>query len=196
MKRTHISYSLDRTCLILLITLALLSLILLLIVGQNKSSPSTDTSSNQQKHSILDQNLNDPSQLPRVPRFAYFISGTKGDVSSVKRLLQAVYNPRNYYLLHLDFEASDGERLELAKYVKVESGVMREFGNVMVLGKGDLVTYKGPTMIASILHGVAILLKQFEDWDWFVNLSAEDYPLMPQDGNFLNFCFDFSVFLA
>ncbi|XP_011031470.1 PREDICTED: xylosyltransferase-like [Populus euphratica] len=181
MKRTHISYSLDRTCLILLITLALLSLILLLTVGQNKSSPSTDTSSNQQKHFILDQNLNDPSQLPRLPRFAYFISGTKGDVSSVKRLLQAVYHPRNYYLLHLDFEASDGERLELAKYVKVESGVMRKFGNVMVLGKGDLVTYKGPTMIASILHGVAILLKQFEDWDWFVNLSAEDYPLMPQD---------------
>ncbi|KAF9681301.1 hypothetical protein SADUNF_Sadunf06G0211700 [Salix dunnii] len=181
MKRTHISYSLDRTCLILFITLALLSLILLLIVGQNKSFPSTDTSPNQQKFSILDQNLNDPSQLPRLPRFAYFISGTKGDVSSVKRLLQAVYHPRNYYLLHLDFEASDGERLELAKYVKVESGVIREFGNVLVLGKGDLVTYKGPTMIASILHGVAILLKQFEDWDWFVNLSAEDYPLMPQD---------------
>lgn len=196
MKRTHISYSLDRTCMILLITLALLSLILLLIIGQNKSSPSTDTSSNQQKHSILDQNLNDPSQLPRLPRFAYFISGTKGDVSSVKRLLQAVYHPRNYYLLHLDFEASEGERLELAKYVKVESGVMREFGNVMVLGKGDLVTYKGPTMIASILHGVAILLKQFEDWDWFVNLSAEDYPLMSQDGNFLNFRFAFLVFLA
>ncbi|CAK7353902.1 unnamed protein product [Dovyalis caffra] len=181
MKRTHISYSLDRTCLIPLIAIALLSLILLLFVGQNKSSPSTGISSNQQNLDLLDKNLYDPSQLPRLPRFAYLISGTKGDVSRVKRLLQAVYHPRNCYLLHLDFEASDDERLELAKYVKVESGVIREFGNVMVLGKGDLVTYKGPTMIASILHGVAILLKQFEDWDWFVNLSAEDYPLMPQD---------------
>ena len=61
-------------------------------------------------------------------------------------------------------------------------GVIREFGNVMVIGKADLVTYKGPTMIASTLHAVAILLKEAKDWDWFVNLSASDYPLMSQDG--------------
>ncbi|KAF2306289.1 hypothetical protein GH714_016299 [Hevea brasiliensis] len=72
-------------------------------------------------------------------------------------------------------------RLELAKYVKSE-GVIGVFGNVMVIGKADLVTYKGPTMIASTLHAIAILLKQAGDWDWFVNLSASDYPLMRQDG--------------
>ena len=69
----------------------------------------------------------------------------------------------------------------MAKCVKSE-GVIREFGNVMVIGKADLVTYKGPTMIASTLHAVAILLKEAKDWDWFVNLSASDYPLMSQDG--------------
>ncbi|MCL7047078.1 hypothetical protein MKW94_027598, partial [Papaver nudicaule] len=31
------------------------------------------------------------------------------------------------------------------------------------------------------LHGVAILLKQGMEWDWFVNLSPLDYPLMTQD---------------
>ncbi|GLT71316.1 hypothetical protein SLA2020_433460 [Shorea laevis] len=93
---------------------------------------------------------------------------------------QAVYHPRNYYLLHLDLEASDAERLELAKYVKSES-VIREFRNVMVVGKANLVTFKGPTMIASTLHAIAILLKQAKDWDWFVNLSASDYPLVSQD---------------
>lgn len=54
--------------------------------------------------------------------------------------------------------------------------------NVMVMGLADLVTEKGPTMLASTLHGVAILLKKAEDWDWFINLSSSDYPLMPQDG--------------
>ncbi|OMO62238.1 Glycosyl transferase, family 14 [Corchorus olitorius] len=62
----------------------------------------------------------------------------------------------------------------------------REFGNVMVIRKADLVTYKGPTMIASMLHAVAILLKEAKDWDWFLNLSASDYPLMSQDDMVLN----------
>ncbi|XP_039040631.1 beta-glucuronosyltransferase GlcAT14C-like [Hibiscus syriacus] len=86
------------------------------------------------------------------------------------------------HLLHLDLETSDSERLDLAKYVKSER-VIREFGNVIVIGKANLVIYKGPTVIASTLHAVAILLKEAKDWDWFVNLSAFDYPLMTQDGN-------------
>ncbi|CAN4116950.1 unnamed protein product [Withania somnifera] len=98
----------------------------------------------------------------------------------MKRLLQAVYHPRNYYLLNLDLEALDCERLELAKYVKLDI-VFREFGNVKVVGKSDLVTNKGPTMLASMLHAIAILLKVSKSWDWFINLSASDFPLKTQD---------------
>lgn len=115
------------------------------------------------------------TQLPEVPRLAYFITGSKGDGGRLNRLVRAVYHPRNYYLLHLDLDASDEERLNLAKNVK-------GMKNVMVVGKGNLVTSKGPTMIACLLHAVAILLKQGKDWNWFVNLGASDYPLMPQDG--------------
>ncbi|KAL3628621.1 hypothetical protein CASFOL_027667 [Castilleja foliolosa] len=128
-------------------------------------------------NSVVDS---DSLALPELPRFAYFLSGTTGDSRRLKRLLQALYHPRNYYLLHLDFAASDAERLELAKYVKSES-VIRRFRNVMVMGKGNLVTPKGPTMMASTLHAVSILLKQADRWDWFVNLGASDYPTMPQD---------------
>lgn len=109
------------------------------------------------------------------------ITGTKGEVARVRRLLQAAYHPRNYYLLHLDLEAPESERIELAKYVKSENA-FRQFGNVMVIGKADLITYRGPTEIASMLHAIAILLKKAKDWDWFINLSSSDYPLVPQDG--------------
>ncbi|XP_010553288.1 PREDICTED: beta-glucuronosyltransferase GlcAT14C [Tarenaya hassleriana] len=111
-----------------------------------------------------------------IPRFAYLVTGTKGDGARVKRLVRAIHHQRNYYLLHLDLEASDEERLELAKYVRSE-----KMKNVMVMGMADLVTEKGPTMLANTLHGVAIMLKKASDWDWFINLSASDYPLMPQD---------------
>uniref|UniRef100_A0A2N9IND6 Uncharacterized protein n=1 Tax=Fagus sylvatica TaxID=28930 RepID=A0A2N9IND6_FAGSY len=168
-----------------LVTIFVLSVILLLTLtlGHSKFSSATDFSYDQPRFTVLDRNFGDGNNrlgLTKLPRFAYLISGTKGDVASVWRLLQAVYHPRNYYVLHLDLEASDAERLELAKYVKSENVIM-EFRNVMVVGKPNLVTYKGPTMIASTLHAVAILLKRAKDWDWFVNLSATDYPLVSQD---------------
>lgn len=180
MKKPHISSSPDRPWLLPLVSISVLSVIIILTVSlsHGKFSPSSEFTD-------ADQILGEQLRQRSLPRLAYLISGTKGDGVRVKRLLQAVYHPLNYYVLHLDLEALDSERLELAKYVKSEIA-MRVFKNVMVIGKADLITYKGPTMIASTLHAVAILLKQAKDWDWFINLSASDYPLMPQDGN--QFC--------
>ncbi|KAL6553455.1 Beta-glucuronosyltransferase GlcAT14A [Orobanche gracilis] len=47
-----------------------------------------------------------------------------------------------------------------------------------------MVTYRGPTMVSNTLHACAFLLKRYKDWDWFINLSASDYPLVTQDGEF------------
>jgi protein xylosyltransferase len=62
------------------------------------------------------------------------------------RTLQALYHPRNHDLLHLDLEAPPRERLELTKYMKMEP-IFVEAKNVHVVGKANLVTYKGPPMI-------------------------------------------------
>ncbi|KAL3027789.1 hypothetical protein AAZX31_03G075200, partial [Glycine max] len=83
-------------------------------------------------------------------------------------------------LLHLNLEASNAERLVLAKYVKSQT-MFTAFGNVLVVGKPDLVTYKGPTIIASTLHGIALSLKKAPHWDWLINLNASDYPLLSHD---------------
>ncbi|KAK4265202.1 hypothetical protein QN277_026285 [Acacia crassicarpa] len=115
-----------------------------------------------------------------VPRIAYLISGSMGDGESLKRTLKALYHPRNQYAVHLDLEASTQERLELANYVKNEP-LFAQLGNVRVIVKANLVTYRGPTMVTNTLHAAAILLKEGGDWDWFVNLSASDYPLVTQD---------------
>jgi hypothetical protein len=56
-------------------------------------------------------------------------------------------------------------------------------GNVWIVGRPNLVTYRGPTMLTTTLHAVALLLRLRRRWDWFVNLSASDYPLVTQDGN-------------
>lgn len=115
------------------------------------------------------------------PRLAYLISGTKGDSQRMKRTLQAIYHPRNQYILHMDLEAPPRERIELAMFVKNDP-TFGEVENVHVMAQANLVTYKGPTMIACTLNAVAILLKEGANWDWFINLSASDYPLVTQDG--------------
>ncbi|CAM0880266.1 unnamed protein product [Alopecurus aequalis] len=115
-----------------------------------------------------------------VPRLAYLVSGSKGDLDRLWRTLHALYHPRNLYVVHLDREAPVGERLELARRV-ANSTVFRRVGNVEVIRRANMVTYRGPTMVANTLHACAVLLRRSRDWDWFINLSASDYPLMTQD---------------
>ncbi|KAH7667835.1 Glycosyl transferase family 14 protein [Dioscorea alata] len=162
MRKPHRS---DRHCLpVLLLFLLSLPLLLPLILLPLISISSTEP-------------LRPP---PTVPRLAYLIYGSSGDGVRLARLLRAVYHPWNYYLLSLDAAAAVDERVDLAKFVASDA-VFEKFGNVRVAGDADEVTRKGPTMIASTLHAVAILLRECKDWSWFINLSAGDYPLMPQD---------------
>lgn len=121
-----------------------------------------------------------------VPRLAYLISGSMGDGGSLKRTLKALYHPRNQYVVHLDLEASPEERLELAAYVRNEPLFMA-LGNVRMLVRANLVTYRGPTMVSNTLHAAAVLLRDGGEWDWFINLSSSDYPLVTQDGKEMKF---------
>lgn len=83
-------------------------------------------------------------------------------------------------MLHLDQSASQKERDKLALYVQGVK-VFWAAQNVNVVGKSDVVSSKGSSFLSAVLHGAAILLKLCEDWDWFVNLSVNDYPLVTQD---------------
>ena len=118
----------------------------------------------------------------KLPRFAYLVSGSKGDVEKLWRTLRAVYHPRNQYVVHMDLESPVDERLELASRINKDP-MYSKTGNVYMITKANLVTYRGPTMVANTLHACAVLLKRSANWDWFINLSASDYPLVTQDGN-------------
>lgn len=121
------------------------------------------------------------SHEDKLPRFAYLVSGSKGGGEKLWRTLRAVYHPRNQYVVHLDLESPVDERLELASRINNDP-MYSKTGNVYMITKANLVTYKGPTMVANTLHACAVLLKRSANWDWFINLSASDYPLVTQDG--------------
>ncbi|XP_031401855.1 beta-glucuronosyltransferase GlcAT14A [Punica granatum] len=114
------------------------------------------------------------------PAFAYYIFGGRSDKDQIFRLFLAVYHPRNRYLLHLGAEASDNERRALAAEVAAVPAV-RSFGNADVVGKPDRINFMGASNIASTLRAASVLLKVASEWDWFITLSASDYPLITQD---------------
>ncbi|KAH6818624.1 Core-2/I-branching beta-1 [Perilla frutescens var. frutescens] len=124
---------------------------------------------------ILPQHQNNPYNAT----FAYLISGSSGDTMKLKRLMLALYHPANHYLIHLDAAAPDEDHREIARFVS-SNGVFAEVGNVWIVKKANLVTYRGPTMLATTLHAMSLLLRTAK-WDWFINLSASDYPLLTQD---------------
>ncbi|KAK9107836.1 hypothetical protein Syun_023847 [Stephania yunnanensis] len=122
-----------------------------------------------------------PSPSPPPPRLAYLISGSAGDGLMLSRTLLALYHPRNHYVVHLDLESSPQERLDLHRFIS-DHPLFTKIRNVRMITKANLVTYRGPTMVANTLHAAAVLLREGGDWDWFINLSASDYPLVTQDG--------------
>lgn len=140
-------------------------------------------STNQTSSIIIELNISKPlptPSAPPLPRFAYLISGSKGDQHRLWRTLQSLYHPRNQYVVHLDLESPLQERLELASRIEKDS-VFSKIGNVYMISKANMVTYRGPTMVSNTLHACAILLRRSRDWDWFINLGASDYPLVTQD---------------
>ncbi|KAK2451273.1 beta-glucuronosyltransferase GlcAT14A [Trifolium repens] len=109
----------------------------------------------------------------------HLLIGSKGDAMKIKRLLKALYHPGNYYLIHMDHGAPKKDHRDVINYVTNEP-VFGQVGNVWIIKKSNYVTYKGPTMLSTTLHAMAILLRSCQ-WDWFINLSASDYPLVTQD---------------
>lgn len=134
----------------------------------------------RQSHRVIyhDNNSSDPTP----PSIAYLLSGSNGDLGRIVRLLYATYHPRNQYLLHLDRFASQTDRDKLA--LKVQSvPIFRAAQNVHLIGKADFVYPKGSSSISFTLHGASILLRLSPNWDWFISLGVDDYPLVTQDGN-------------
>ncbi|CAK9164595.1 unnamed protein product [Ilex paraguariensis] len=132
---------------------------------------------------ILNRHQSHPNdQSPPIPpSIAYLISGSINDSRRILRLLFAVYHPKNQYLLHLDLNAPQSERDFLA--ITVQSvPVFKAAQNVNVIGKADFAYSAGSSSISATLHGASVLLRISANWDWFINLSAADYPLVTQDG--------------
>jgi len=90
-----------------------------------------------------------------------------------KRLFKALYEPSNFYLIHIDKKASQ----EIGDEVSI---FLQKYPNVHIL-KSKNVVWGGYSMVQTELDGMKYLLDMEMKWDYFINLSGQDYPLKSQE---------------
>jgi Core-2/I-Branching enzyme len=89
-----------------------------------------------------------------------------------KRLFRAIYHPNNHYLINVDKKSG------LALFTDIEL-FLSDFPNAHIIESGKVV-WGGYSMVQSELDGMKYLLELNLNWDFFINLSGQDFPLKTQ----------------
>lgn len=89
-----------------------------------------------------------------------------------KKLFLAIYEPDHFYLIHIDKKASQ----EIGEEV---SSFLEKYTNVHILNSENVI-WGGYSMVQAELDGMEYLLNINKKWDYFINLSGQDYPLKSQ----------------
>lgn len=104
-------------------------------------------------------------------RLAYLVMVHKNP-SQVARLLRAIHDPDNYYVIHIDKRSAGAEW-------KPVSATIAEHDNIHAL-RSQPVWNNGFSSVDVELKGLGFLLNLAADWSFFTLLSGQDYPLKSQ----------------
>ncbi|WP_246008629.1 beta-1,6-N-acetylglucosaminyltransferase [Chryseobacterium lactis] len=113
----------------------------------------------------------DSHSTPQV-RIAYFIM-VHHQPDVFKEMFEKIYTRDQFYLIHIDRKA----QAEMTEIIQL---YLIQFPNVYLLESMNIVS-GGFSMIQVELNAMEYLLNVSHEWDYFINLSGEDYPLKSQN---------------
>lgn len=135
---------------------------------------------------------------PPEASIAYFLQVSSENVRLLPRLVRAVYHPDNVYAVHFDVKISaadvlaatqgmaavldgrDGARQRpITSTTPTSESSFRPVlpANIHLMVRRT-ITYRGVTTVLNTLDGMELLTSRGAHWDYFINLSAADYPLL------------------
>jgi len=121
---------------------------------------------------INENHIHNIGDLPiRTISIAYLILVHRLPDQFIK-LFKAVYESTNFYLIHIDKKTDEAITAEIKKF-------LIEYPNVHILTSENVI-WGGYSMVQAELDGIKYLLKMNATWDYFINLSGQDYPLKSQ----------------
>ncbi|CAM9652109.1 unnamed protein product [Ectocarpus sp. 6 AP-2014] len=108
----------------------------------------------------------------RPARFAFLIMAHgPTDVELLRRNLPWLYSPLNFFLIHMDRKSSDKDRADVLE-------LLHGLDNARMLEPAQSVSWGGYSITLTALFGLSTLVEWSRDWDYFINLSATDFPLL------------------
>lgn len=112
----------------------------------------------------------------KVIRLAFFIQLGGATLGHAPRLLRQIWEAGNVYAVHVDAKADAGKVQSLREVLRKENAAYA--GNVFFM-PAEVITYRGVSMLLNTINAIQMLLDRREQWDYFINLSGSDYPLVP-----------------
>ncbi|WP_222166369.1 beta-1,6-N-acetylglucosaminyltransferase [Edaphocola aurantiacus] len=112
-------------------------------------------------------------KTPKTPtvKIAYLIMVHRLS-KQFRRLFSAIYHPDNIYLINIDKKADRLTKQQIWSFIN-------KFPGIHIL-ENQTVVWGGYSMVQAELSGMQYLLKLEQKWDYFINLSGQDYPLKSQ----------------
>ncbi len=89
-----------------------------------------------------------------------------------KRLFKSIHDPANHYLIHVDKNSGPALEAEIR-------GFLAAYPNAEIL-ESKAALWGGYSLVDAELRGMARLLEMGQDWEVFINLSGQDFPLKTQ----------------
>lgn len=117
----------------------------------------------------------DPVRLGRQPqapaKIAYFLLVHRYP-EQFKRLFKAIHDPDNTYLVHVDKNSGPALGAEIGAF-------LADYPNAAML-ESKRALWGGYSLVDAELRGIERLLEMGDDWEFFINLSGQDFPLATQ----------------
>lgn len=117
---------------------------------------------------------NEHQKKKSIAEIAYFIQVGNDSVLLLERLFKRIHHPRNIYIVHIDGKVDFKLREEVRTLVD-NSEAYKE--NIIIM-KSEMITYRGVTMVMNTIAAMTAALEKHSTWDYFINLSGADYPLV------------------
>eukprot|EP00871_Galdieria_phlegrea_P003280 jgi/Galph1/3953/GphlegSOOS_G2638.1 len=116
----------------------------------------------------------EPKYIPGESNLAIFIQVSQSSTHRMLNLLEALHHPKNIYAIHLDKKIPYLLRQKLIKQVYAKP----QYKENVHFMESEPVTYRGISMVLNTIEAMNFLLKLDSSWDYFINLSGSDYPLL------------------
>lgn len=110
----------------------------------------------------------------REANIAYFIQIAENTIGHLPRLLRRIYHRNNVYAIHFDLKIPPAVLREAKDKIRANP----EYAKNVHIMTSELITYRGISMLLNTINAMRLLIDEDAKWDYFINLSGADYPLL------------------